>query len=92
MQYNFFHVLTLEMYQVNRPKTSSAKLVFLVEVPRGLLQCSVIKVSNRPEVSTHIAAEVLGHVCYAKKNKNKNCRAVLETSYEKEYKFIHSER
>ena len=65
------------MYQINRPKTSSAKLVFLVEIPRGLLQRSIIEVCNRPEVSTHIAAEVLWHLCYV--NQKEKCRAVLET-------------
>ena len=68
------------MYQINRPKTSSAKLVFLVEIPRGLLQCSIIEVCNRPEVSTHIAAEVLWHFCYVNQKK---CRALLETGDER---------
>lgn len=79
------------MYQVNRPKTSSAKLVFLVEVPGGLLQCSIVKVCNRAEISTHIAAEVLGHLCLPTK---KNGRAVLEICYQEkeEYEIIHSER
>jgi hypothetical protein len=76
------------MYQINRPKTSSAELVFLVEVPRGLLQCRIVEVCNRPEVSTHIAAEVLRYLCYV----NTNCRAVLEGCEEKEYKFVHSDR
>lgn len=77
-----------KMYQVNRPKTSSAKLVFLVEVPGGLLQCSIVKVCNRAEISTHIAAEVLGHLCLP----TRNGRAVLEIWYQEEYEIIHSER
>jgi hypothetical protein len=63
-----FHGFAIESYQINGPKASSAKLVLLVEVPGGLLQRSVVEVGDRPEVSAHVAAEVLRNIWYNSQN------------------------
>jgi hypothetical protein len=53
----------MELYQINRAKSSSPQLVFLVEILGGLLESDVVEVGDGAQVAAHVAAEVLGHLC-----------------------------
>lgn len=59
-----------KVYQINRSKASSPELILLVEIPRGLLQCCIIKVCYCAQIAAHVAAEILGYLCYTDRKRN----------------------